>query len=553
MTAEACGNESAVSNEVDGTLPAIPSCPTGVAANPSAADQVTVSWTPPATRTDGSPLDLADVQKYIVYADTVSGSTANAWEVTAPSTSHILSGLAGCSTYYFNVTAVDACGNEGELCPANEASAFTASPCDASAPAAPGTLVMVTGDQSMDLEWPINTADCDHYGYRIYYGESPSNLNGTDADEGNSPIEVSADAVTVGDVCRFSLTGLNTCQTYYVGITSIDQCSPANESGISVFADGTTECAPCTIEPSCVLWAVDGAANNQLHFELFTDAAGSEAIRDITAMHGTSALLEEIWIGRPSAKVWDYDGSAGGDGYVGPLGSGVSANIDDVYVDPWTWEGDGLPITFIFDNDVRGTAMDFELGSDLGSCNAVGTGVGAALVDNFDDGVLGSAWSPQSGNWTISGGELYQNFTGSNYIILTSDGAVGNTTIDAKVYASGGTYHSAYFVFRYQDANNYYLFGIRTDADKVRTARISGGSFIQTGVYSTSLADNTWYHLRVVVEGTRIRGYFNCDLVLDINDGAMWSTGRVGMTTRRAAGRFDDVKIFNGTVIPTPS
>lgn len=551
VAAEACGNESPASNEVDGSLPAVPACATSIAANSSGADEILVSWSPPTLRADGTPLDLAEIEKFIVYVDSVSGSTANAWEITAPASSATIDGLLGCTTYYVNVTAVDDCGHEGDFCLANETTVFTASPCDVDPPADPGSLVIVTTDETITLEWPINTTDCDHYGYRIYYGDSPSSFNGTDADEGASPIEVAADLVTVGDVCRYTLSGLGTCETYYVGVTSIDQCSPANESGWSPFADGTTECAPCTIEDGCPLWAVDGAYDNQLHLELFTDSAGSEYINSVTANHGTSALLKQIWFGRPIAKIWDHDGSAGDDGYVSPLGSGGIADIDDVSVEPWTWAGDGLPFMLVFDGDVRGTTVDVQLGSSLGSCTVVGAGTDAALVDDFDDGSLGTAWSPQSGNWTISGGELYQNFTGSNYIVLTSASGVSATTIDAKVYASGGSFHSVYLVFRYQNSSNYYLYGIRTDSNRVRSARISGGTFIQTAQYTTTLADNTWYHLRAVVEGTRLRGYFNCELVIDVDDGAMWSSGTVGLTTRNAAGRFDDVKIFNGAVLPS--
>ncbi len=549
VTAEACGNEGAPSPEANGSLPAPPSCPTNVyATNTGVEGEVFVSWNLPATRLDGSSLDPNDIEYIYIYADTASGMPNEFYGVVPGNeTSTTIPYLATCTTYYFNVKAVDVCGHEGDMCLGEEVSLFTSAPCDPDAPQTPAYLSVTEYDSKMKLEWPANDVDCDLQGYRIYYGHYPGDYSGTNAYEGPSPIEVTTDAVTYGNLCEFELTGLPTCTNYYVQVTAIDQCSPPNESSASSEGSGTTSCISCNTTANCILWTVSGGSNNELNIELEAGGA-TELLAELTPDWSGGASLQEVWFGRPLAKIWDYDGSAGGDGYTGPAGPGTVLDVDDVYVGSWTNQADGEPLTLVFDTDVRDVPVNLQFTGDAGSCTADGSGVGSLDFQNWDSGTSG--WSSQSGNWFTSNYELHQTYTGSNYIMLMDGPDRTDLTFETKVMASGGSYHSSYLVFRYADSSNYYLFGIRTDANKVRLARIQNGSFIETGVHYTTLSDNTWYTLRVVVEGNRIRGFFDCELVLDITDSSMYSSGDIGLTTRRAAGRFDDTRVFSGAVIP---
>ena len=553
VNAEACSNEGAPSDRVSAELPARPACASDVYATTTGTPgEVFVSWTAPTTRQDGTALDPDDIQFFHVYADTSSGMPTNYYGVVPGNTSSVtLPSLMACTTYYFNVTAVDDCGHEGDLCPGEEISVFTSAPCDADPPSSPPSLSVVSYDDHMALEWPANVDDCDLSGYRIYYGSTAGGpYHGTDSADGYSPIEVLAADVTYGNVCRFDLSGLGSCNDYFIKVTAIDQCSPPNESpGSSGEQSGQTVCTPCAINSNCVAWAVDGSQDNQLHLELYTESASSEILNEFQPSWSGSQMLEEVWFGRPLTKVWAMDGSAGEDGYTGPVGSSTVLNIDDVTVPDWSSISDAEPFALVFDSDVRSTGLDMNFRAGLGTCSADGAGTGAIMADDFDDGSIAD-WSVQSGNWFGSNGEMNQTFTGSNYIVLASNSNFTTSTMEAKVKASGGSVHSVYLVYRYEDSNNYSLFGIRTDANKVRSARIENGSFIQTGVYYTTLSDNTWYNIRVVVDGNRVKGYFNCDLVVDINEGYMANSGKVGVTTRRTTGTFDDVKLFPAEVYP---
>jgi len=69
----------------------------------------TLSWTPPTTRTDGTP--LTNLAGYNIYFGTSSGSYTTTIPVTNPGlTTYVVTDLPGGATYYFVMTAVDATG-----------------------------------------------------------------------------------------------------------------------------------------------------------------------------------------------------------------------------------------------------------------------------------------------------------------------------------------------------------------------------------------------------------------------------------------------------------
>ena len=82
------------------------------------------------------------------------------------------------------------------------------------------------------LQWNSNT-EPDLEGYKVYYktGSPRPPYRGTGAWEGESPIEVNADHVTMGNISVFTLTGLEDTQVYYFVVTAYDE--KGFESGYS--------------------------------------------------------------------------------------------------------------------------------------------------------------------------------------------------------------------------------------------------------------------------------------------------------------------------------
>lgn len=81
----------------------------------TAAGAITLSWDPPATRVDGSP--LLDLAGYRIYLGTQPGVYGNLYEISDPGmTTYVLDTLAP-GTYVVAMTAVDASGKESGLSP----------------------------------------------------------------------------------------------------------------------------------------------------------------------------------------------------------------------------------------------------------------------------------------------------------------------------------------------------------------------------------------------------------------------------------------------------
>lgn len=75
------------------------------------AGDATLTWTPPTTHMDGTP--LTDLAGYRVYYGTSSGSYGTPIDV-GNRTEYTFTGL-GPGTYYFTISAFDASGNESGL------------------------------------------------------------------------------------------------------------------------------------------------------------------------------------------------------------------------------------------------------------------------------------------------------------------------------------------------------------------------------------------------------------------------------------------------------
>ena len=79
---------------------------------PASAGQAILSWDPPATNADGSP--LMDLGGYRIYYGTSSGFYETALDVGDVITSTVTNLTEG-SVYYFVVTAYDLSGNESDF------------------------------------------------------------------------------------------------------------------------------------------------------------------------------------------------------------------------------------------------------------------------------------------------------------------------------------------------------------------------------------------------------------------------------------------------------
>jgi hypothetical protein len=542
LTAQACGNESQPSAAVPASIPAPPSCPSGLTAELTLVPGVILlEWGIPTTRLDGSDLDVEDIGGYYVVYDTIPGSHVNRHQIPdGETTSAFITGLEVCKGYYFNVLAYDDCPALGEICPNQEVFIMTSEPCDPAAPAKPAALMVEGLDNKLELVWPANTTDCDLYGYRIYYGAEPGGpYNGTGALEGDSPVQVRLDEVTVGGTCFFTLNDLETCQGYVTVVAAIDACEPPNESSYSDEAGATTDCAPCFISSTCMEWLAEPPSYQNVHMEIFSEMGSGEILKEITPTWNLPRSVVQVYYGRPLLKVWDQDGSAGEDGPAGPQSSGSRLNVDDVSVGSGTEPGDGEPLLLVFDGDMRGTELGLKFHAPGSLCSTAGDVKEGILFENLDDGEA-DGWVFHSGTWAPASGLLFQDTGNVEALSEFTTSQAGDFVFTGKVYVSFK--ERAGLLFRMLDDNNYYVVNLHTGDDEVVVQRIQGGSATTVASSPVILNNNTWYTLTARVVGTQIDVDLDCERVLSHDDPDLWLSGTLGLWTNTSKAYFDDMR-----------
>ncbi len=101
-------------------------------------------------------------------------------------------------------------------------------------------------------------------------------------------------------------------------------------------------------------------------------------------------------------------------------------------------------------------------------------------------------------------------------------------------------------VFRYRDANNYYLARANALDNSVALYKVLNGKAtpLCAGVRH-DIPSNAWSILKVAVRGSRFQVYVNHRRVLQAEDDAFKSTGKVGVWTKGdSVTYFDDFRIY---------
>ncbi|MBO4210964.1 DUF1080 domain-containing protein, partial [Micromonospora echinofusca] len=183
-----------------------------------------------------------------------------------------------------------------------------------------------------------------------------------------------------------------------------------------------------------------------------------------------------------------------------------------------------------------------------------GTASAATLfIDDFSDGNH-SGWSQSGGTWSVVTDDsqvLHQAkadtdnarlFAGSSSwtdyavqarvkpLTLPADGAVG-----LLARASGSTtFHRL----------------VLLPGDQVRLEAVKSGASTVLGTASRTVGTGTWYTLKIEVAGNTVRGYVDGTLI-GSGTSTVSAAGRIGVQTRYATARYDDVTVTTGGTTPT--
>ncbi|NOZ62227.1 MAG: hypothetical protein GXO74_11135 [Calditrichaeota bacterium] len=99
-------------------------------------------------------------------------------------------------------------------------------------------------------------------------------------------------------------------------------------------------------------------------------------------------------------------------------------------------------------------------------------------------------------------------------------------------------------VWRYQDANNYYICRANPLENNFRVYAVIDGNRRQLKSYSLPITSGEWHTIKIEHTGTHIKCYFDSHLYLEADDSTFTQSGKVGVWTKADSYcYFDDLKI----------
>lgn len=176
------------------------------------------------------------------------------------------------------------------------------------------------------------------------------------------------------------------------------------------------------------------------------------------------------------------------------------------------------------------------------------SGAGQTLfVDDFHDGNA-DGWTPTSGTWTVESG-VYSGTAGSSRSYsVAGDAAWTDYALEAKVNVTNnaGGNKDAGLVFRYADPDNFYALYLKNDdrtGRKMELAKFENGVQTSLGFANPSIAPDTFYTYKIVVDGDVIEAYQDGVLQVSATDSAH-AAGKIGARVYASTkALFDDIAV----------
>jgi hypothetical protein len=101
-------------------------------------------------------------------------------------------------------------------------------------------------------------------------------------------------------------------------------------------------------------------------------------------------------------------------------------------------------------------------------------------------------------------------------------------------------------VWRYQDADNYYVARANPLENNFRVYKVVKGKRLELNSANLRIDSNKWYDIKIRMKGNKIKCYFNDKLELEVEDNTFCNSGKIGLWTKSdAVTFFDDVKIHS--------
>ncbi|WP_329103090.1 pectinesterase family protein [Micromonospora sp. NBC_01699] len=175
------------------------------------------------------------------------------------------------------------------------------------------------------------------------------------------------------------------------------------------------------------------------------------------------------------------------------------------------------------------------------------------FTDDFSDGDT-AGWSKSGGTWSVVGddGQALQQAKGDtdNARLFAGSTSWTDYTVQARVKPVSLPADGAVALLARAAGSTTYLRLALLPGNQVRLESVRSGAATVLGSASRPVTVGTWYTLKIEVGGSAVRGYLDGALVAS-GTGTIGGTGRIGVQTRYATARYDDVTVTSGGTTPT--
>ena len=130
-------------------------------------------------------------------------------------------------------------------------------------------------------------------------------------------------------------------------------------------------------------------------------------------------------------------------------------------------------------------------------------------------------------------------------LAVVKEGSYKDVTLSVRARPVSGEVDQGFgMVWRYKNANNYYIARCNADEDNCTIYHTVAGSRRSFQNKSIKVAKNTWHTLKVDATGNHFVVWFNGNKVLDATDDIFKDAGRVGLWTKAdSVIQFDDFTV----------
>jgi RHS repeat-associated protein len=169
--------------------------------------------------------------------------------------------------------------------------------------------------------------------------------------------------------------------------------------------------------------------------------------------------------------------------------------------------------------------------------------------DDFEDGNF-TGWSGNTGDYAVAGGVLKNTPHASLWKDLYQTETDADHDVSYK-YIRYTTTGVAAQHLRYTDGNNRLY--LEFNPDKIHLRQVDGGTLTTLGTFTTTVAEDTWYNVRTILDGSSVKVYWGAE---GASFNEIFSATTTELTTSRAAWfrgspnsehGWDDIQLIAGT------